>query len=316
MHKYMELKRKVLDVDKLHMYDIYVPIIDAYDKKFSFEEGEELVKESVKVLGEDYHSVAKEGFKNRWMDKYENTGKRSGAYSGGAYDTMPYILLNYHGTLDNVFTVTHELGHSIHSYYTRENQPFIYGNYSIFLAEIASTTNEALLLQYMLSKAQTDDEKKALLVKWIEGFRTTVFRQTMFAEFEYIIKTYVEEGGTLTAEYLNKVYYDLNVKYYGKDMIIDEEIASEWSRIPHFYYNYYVYQYSTGFCTAQLFSQRILNNEEGALEKYLNFLKAGSSKYPIDVLKDADVDMTKKDTVDKALDKFDSLVNELWELLF
>ncbi|MBC8589548.1 oligoendopeptidase F [Wansuia hejianensis] len=315
MYKYMNIRKRALELDELHMYDLYTPIVDEVDFNIPYKEGVELIKRALSPLGEEYLEGMNEGFNSRWIDIYENRGKRSGAYSGGSYDSKPFILLNYHDTLDNVFTVAHEMGHSMHSYFTRKNQPFIYGNYSIFVAEVASTANEALLLDYMIKNVKDKNEKLYLINHYLESFRTTVFRQTMFAEFEMIINEYLEKGGALTAEYLCKTYKELNKLYYGPDVIIDEEIAIEWARIPHFYYNFYVFQYATGFSAAISLSQQILENREKAVEKYLGFLKSGSSDYPINVLKIAGVDMTTVEPVNNAMKLFSKLVDELDKLI-
>lgn len=269
MHKYMEIRKKALGLDELHMYDLYTPIVKDVNIKVPFEEAKDMVAKGLEPLGEDYIKTLKEGFSTRWIDVYENRGKRSGAYSSGTYDSKPFVLLNYHETLDNIFTTAHEMGHSMHSYFSKTTQPYIYGGYSIFLAEIASTTNECLLMDYMLKNVKDDNEKLYLLNHYLEQFRTTVYRQTMFAEFERDIHRYVENGGALTASYLNDTYKKLNEKYYGKEMIVDDEIASEWARIPHFYYNYYVFQYSTGFSSAVSLSQQILKDGEDAVDRYI-----------------------------------------------
>ena len=315
MYKYMEIRKRALGLDQLHMYDIYTPMVQDVDFDISYEEGIELIKKGLAPLGEEYLKVIDEGFNSRWIDVYENKGKRSGAYSGGSYDSKPYILLNYHGTLDNVFTIAHEMGHSIHSYFTRKNQPPIYGNYSIFVAEVASTANECLLLDHMLKNVKDKNEKIYLLNHYLESFRGTVFRQTMFAEFEMIINEHLENGGALTADYLSKTYRELNERYYGPDVIIDDEIAVEWARIPHFYYNFYVFQYATGFSAAVALSKKILEEGEPAIEQYINFLKSGSCDYPINVLKQAGVDMTTEEPVRNAMKLFKELVEELDELI-
>lgn len=315
MYKYMDIRKRVLEVDELHMYDLYTPIVKDVEFDIPYEEGIKLIKESLKPLGEEYLEAMNQGFNSRWIDVYENRGKRSGAYSSGSYDSKPFILLNYHNTLDNVFTVAHEMGHSIHSYFTRKNQPYVYGDYSIFVAEVASTANEALLLDYMLNNVKDKNEKLYLLNHYLESFRTTVFRQTMFAEFELTINKHLEEGGALTAEYLCDTYKKLNELYYGPNVIIDDEIAVEWARIPHFYYNFYVFQYATGFSAAIDLSKKVLEEGEAAVNKYLNFLKSGSSDYPINVLKKAGVDMTTKEPVDNAMKLFAELVDELDKLI-
>ena len=315
MHKYMDIRKRALGVDELHMYDLYTPIVKDVDINMTYEEGQKLILEALKPLGEDYIKILEEGFNSRWIDVYENPGKRSGAYSGGSYDSKPFVLLNYHDTLDNVFTIAHELGHSIHSYLTRKNQPFVYGRYSIFVAEVASTTNEALLLDHMLKTVKDEGERLYLLNHYLEMFRTTVFRQAMFAEFEREIYKYAEEGGALTADYLSNTYKALNEKYYGPNMVVDDEIAMEWARIPHFYYNFYVFQYATGFSAAVDLSQQILSEGKPAVDRYLNFLSSGSSDYGINVLKAAGVDMTTKEPVNNALKIFGELVEEMDKLI-
>lgn len=315
MHKYMDIRKRALGVEELHMYDLYTPIVKDVDFKIPYEEGVELVKKSLAPLGEEYMEVVEEGFSSRWIDIYENRGKKSGAYSGGSYDSKPFILLNYHDTLDNVFTTAHELGHSIHSYFTRKTQPYVYGNYSIFVAEVASTANEALLLDYMLNNVKDKNEKLYLLNHYLESFRTTVFRQTMFAEFEKIINEHLEAGGALTADYLCETYKKINELYYGPNMVVDDEIAMEWARIPHFYYNYYVFQYATGFSAAVALSGKILEEGKPAVDRYINFLKSGSSDYPLNVLKTAGVDMTTEEPVNNAMKIFSKLVDEMDKLI-
>lgn len=315
MYKYMEIRKRALGVDELHMYDIYTPMVKDVDFDIPYEEGVEIIKKGLAPLGEEYLNVVNEGFTSRWIDVYENKGKRSGAYSGGTYDSKPYILLNYHPTLDNVFTIAHEMGHSIHSYFTRKNQPLVYGNYSIFVAEVASTANEALLLDHMLKNVKDKNEKIYLLNHYLESFRGTVFRQTMFAEFEMKINEHLENGGALTADYLSKTYRELNELYYGPNVVIDDEIAIEWARIPHFYYNFYVFQYATGFSAAVALSKKILEEGEPAVEQYIDFLKSGSSDYPINVLKKAGVDMTTEEPVNNAMKLFKELVEELDQLI-
>nr|WP_300003216.1 oligoendopeptidase F [Tissierella sp.] len=315
MHKYMDIRKRALGVDELHMYDLYTPMVKDVDFNFEYDDGVELIQEALKPLNEEYLSAMDKGFNDRWIDIYENKGKRSGAYSSGSYDSKPYILLNYHETLDNVFTVAHEMGHSMHSFFTKNNQPFIYGNYSIFVAEVASTCNESLLIQHMLKNEKDKNKKLYLLNHYLESFRGTVFRQTMFCEFEKIINEYLEGGGALTAEYLSDTYKELNRVYYGDSVVIDDEIAIEWARIPHFYYNFYVFQYATGFSAAVSLSQKILEEGDGAVEKYLDFLKSGSSDYPIEVLKKAGVDMTTKEPVNNAMKLFKELVDEIDKLI-
>lgn len=308
---YTSLRKKVLGLDDLGFYDIYLPLVEDYKKTYTFDEAKELILKALAPLGEDYIKKAREGFDDRWFDVMENEGKRSGGYSSGSYDTEPYILLNYNDSLDSLFTTAHELGHSMHSYYTRKTQPYIYGNYSIFLAEIASTTNELLLLNYMIDHAKDKKEKAYLLNHYVNSFKSTVFRQTMFAEFELEANRLVENSMPVTAEKLNQIYHDLNVDYFGKDIEVDKYISREWARIPHFYMSYYVFQYATGFSSAVSLSEKILHGDKKDLEKYLNFLKAGKSKYPIEVLKDAGIDMTKKDSLQKAMDACKEKLEEL-----
>lgn len=308
---YTSLRKKVLGLDDLGFHDIYLPLVEDYNKTYTFDEAKELILKALEPLGEDYIKKAREGFDDRWFDVMENEGKRSGGYSSGSYDTEPYILLNYNDSLDSLFTTAHELGHSMHSYYTRKTQPYIYGNYSIFLAEIASTTNELLLLNYMIDHAKDEKEKAYLLNHYVNSFKSTVFRQTMFAEFELEANKLVENSLPVTAEKLNQIYHDLNVDYFGGDIEVDKYISTEWARIPHFYMFYYVFQYATGFSSAVSLSEKILHGDKKDLEKYLNFLKAGKSKYPIEVLKDAGVDMTKKDSLQKAMDACKEKLEEL-----
>lgn len=315
MYEYMDIRKRVLKLDELHMYDLYVPIVDNVDFSISYDEAVEIVKKALAPLKKEYITAMNGGFDSGWIDVMENRGKRSGAYSSGSYDSKPYILLNYHDTLDNIFTIAHEMGHSMHSHFTRNNQEFIYGNYSIFVAEVASTTNELLLLNYMLNNAKDKNEKLYLLNHYLESFRTTVYRQTMFAEFEQIIHEHIENGGALTADYLSERYKKLNELYYGPNVVIDDEIAIEWARIPHFYYNYYVFQYATGFSAAVALSERILKEGDSAVDSYLTFLKSGSSDYPINVLKKAGVDMTTEEPVNNAMNTFKRLVEEFNELI-
>ncbi|MHA6251705.1 oligoendopeptidase F [Oceanobacillus sp. CAU 1775] len=315
LHRYTELRKKVLGVDELHMYDLYTPLVTDVDMKVPYEKAQEYLLEGLKPLGDDYQSILKEGFANRWVDVEENKGKRSGAYSSGTYGTNPYILMNWQDNINNTFTLAHEFGHSVHSYYTRKNQPYRYGNYSIFVAEVASTTNEALLNDYLLENLEDEREKLYILNHFLEGFRGTVFRQTMFAEFEHDIHVRAQNGEALTAEKLTEIYYELNKKYYGDAVVSDEEIGLEWARIPHFYYNYYVYQYATGYSAATALAKQILEEGEPAVERYLDFLKAGSSDYPIEVLKKAGVDMNSKQPILDALDVFEEKLNEMEKLL-
>ncbi|MFC7062805.1 oligoendopeptidase F [Halobacillus seohaensis] len=315
MHRYVELRKKVLELDELHMYDMYTPLVKDAKMEISYEEAQKLILEGLEPLGQNYVDILKEGFNNRWIDVEENKGKRSGAYSSGHYGTNPFILMNWQDDVNNLFTLAHELGHSLHSYHTHQNQQYRYGNYSIFVAEVASTCNEALLNDYMLKKTNDKKEKLYLLNNFLEGFRGTVFRQTMFAEFEHEIHIQAQSGEALTADKLTQIYYDLNKKYFGKGIVIDDEIGLEWARIPHFYMGYYVYQYSTGYAAATTLADQILSEGEPAVERYMNFLKAGSSDYPIEVLKQAGVDMTSKKPIDEALDVFEQKLDELEELL-
>ncbi|UCZ51950.1 oligoendopeptidase F [Bacillus shivajii] len=316
LHRYVKMRKKALGVDELHMYDLYTPLIKDVDMKVSYEDAKDLVLKGVKPLGDEYVSIVEEGFNNRWVDVEENVGKRSGAYSSGAYGTMPYILMNWQDNVNNLFTLTHEFGHSVHSYYTRKSQPFPYANYSIFVAEVASTCNEALLNDHMLNV--TDDKQKRLylLNHFLEGFRGTVFRQTMFAEFEQMMHEKAANGEPLTPDLLSDMYYDLNKKYFGDDIVIDEEIALEWARIPHFYMNFYVYQYATGYSAATALAKQILEEGQTAVDRYIDFLKAGSSDYPIEVLKKAGVDMTSSEPIKQALSVFEETLDELESLIF
>ena len=315
LQRYVKLRKEVLELDEVHMYDLYTPLIKDVKMDVTYDEAKDYILKGLEPLGEEYQSILKEGFDNRWVDIHENKGKRSGAYSSGTYGTNPYILMNWQDNVNNLFTLAHEFGHSVHSYYTRQNQPYPYGNYSIFVAEVASTCNEALLNHYLLETI--DDEKKRLylLNHFLEGFRGTVFRQTMFAEFEHLIHEKAQGGEPLTPEELTKTYYDLNKKYFGDEIVVDEEIGLEWARIPHFYYNYYVYQYATGYSTATALSNQILEEGQPAVDRYLEFLKAGSSDYPIEVLKKAGVDMTSSDPIEEACKVFEEKLNEMEELL-
>lgn len=315
LHRYTEIRKKVLNLDEVHMYDLYTPLVKDVDMKLSYEEAKEVVLEGLKPLGDEYNKILQEAFNNRWIDVVENIGKRSGAYSSGSYGTNPYILLNWNDSIDSTFTLAHELGHSLHTYYTNKHQPFIYGNYSIFVAEVASTCNEALLNDYLLKTIKNKNEKLYIINNFLEGIRGTVFRQTMFAEFEHDIHKLAQDGVALTADKLCEIYYELNKKYFGKLVISDEEIALEWARIPHFYYNYYVYQYATGYSAATFLANKILNEGHDAVNRYLDFLKAGSSDYPIEVLKKAGVDMTTKQPILDALNVFEVKLNEFESLI-
>ncbi|WP_407271038.1 oligoendopeptidase F [Radiobacillus sp. PE A8.2] len=315
LQRYVNLRKKVLGLDELHMYDLYTPLVKDVDMKIPYEKAKQYVLKGLAPLGEEYTKLVSEGYDQRWIDVEENKGKRSGAYSSGAYGTNPYILLNWQDNVNNVFTLAHELGHSLHSYYTRENQPFRYGHYSIFVAEVASTCNEALLNEYLINNTEDEKQKLYLLNNFLEGFRGTVFRQTMFAEFEHTIHKTAQDGEALTADRLTELYYELNKKYFGEDIIIDEEIGLEWARIPHFYYNYYVYQYATGYAAATALASQILKEKQPAVDRYVEFLKAGNSDYPIEVLKKAGVDMTDKQPILAALDVFEEKLTEMEQLL-
>ncbi|RBP92186.1 oligoendopeptidase F [Cytobacillus firmus] len=316
LHRYVKLRKKVLGVKELHMYDLYTPLVKEVKMEIPYKEAKDLILKGLKPLGGDYLTILKEGFENRWVDVHENKGKRSGAYSSGTYGTNPYILMNWQDNVNNLFTLAHEFGHSVHSYYTRKYQPYPYGNYSIFVAEVASTCNEALLNDYLLKTIDDDKKRLYLLNHYLEGFRGTVFRQTMFAEFEHLIHQKAQNNEALTADSLTKEYYELNKKYFGEeDIVIDEEIGLEWSRIPHFYYNYYVYQYATGFSAATALSKQILQEGQPAVDRYIEFLKSGSSDYPIEVLKKAGVDMTSSKPIEDACKVFEEKLNEMESLL-
>lgn len=314
LHRYMDLRKKLLGVDELHMYDLYVPLVSDVEMVIPYEKALEMVKEGLRPLGEEYGRVLEEAFQSGWIDVYENRGKRSGAYSWGAYGTHPYVLLNYQENLDNVFTIAHELGHALHSYYSDREQPYIYAQYTIFVAEVASTLNEALLMDHLL-KTTTDPKRKMYLLNhYLEQFRGTVFRQVKFAEFEKIIHERAENGEALTADVLCDIYLDLNKQYYGPSMVVDEPIAMEWARIPHFYSNFYVYKYATGFSAAQAIARHILTEGESAVDRYLSFLKSGGSDTPINLLKKSGVDMTQPEPVREAMQTFGKLLDELEEL--
>ncbi|MEX3746327.1 MULTISPECIES: oligoendopeptidase F [Lysinibacillus] len=316
MQRYISLRKKLLGVDELHMWDLFAPLVKEVDMKVTYDEAKDILVKSLAPLGEEYQDIVQSGLDNRWVDVLENKGKRSGAYSSGAYGTNPYILMNWQDNVNNLFTLAHEFGHSVHSYYSRKNQPFVYGDYSIFVAEVASTCNEELLNDYLLKTIEDPQQKIYLLNHWLDGFRSTVFRQTMFAEFEHLIHQMDKNGESLTAERLTEVYYDLNKKYFGEDIVVDQEIGLEWARIPHFYYNYYVYQYATGKSAATALSQQILEEGTPAVERYINnFLKAGCSNFPIDVLKAAGVDMNVAKPIDDACKVFEERLNELEKLL-
>ncbi|WP_283697733.1 oligoendopeptidase F [Clostridium perfringens] len=315
LHRYVRIKKKLLNLEEIHMYDLYVPVIECKKEHLEYKDAISLVEEGLKPLGKEYLDIFNEGINEGWIDVYENKGKRSGAYSWGSYDTMPYVLLNYNYELNDASTLAHEMGHSIHSYYTRKTQPYIYGDYSLFCAEVASTTNEILLIHHLIEK-ETDKNKKLYLINQeLEQIRTTVFRQLMFAEFELKTHEAIENGESLTSEVLCKMWKDINIKYFGEDMNVDEEISIEWARIPHFYSDFYVYQYATGYAAASSFANSILSKGEEAVEKYKGFLKAGGSMYPIDTLKMAGLDMTTSKPLKDTLDRFNELLDMLEEII-
>ena len=315
MHHYVKLRKKCLGVDELHMYDIYTPMIPDMAKEIPFEEAKETVLKALAPLGEEYVAKVKEGFENRWIDVYENQGKRSGAYSAGSYGAHPYVLLNYNGTLDDMFTIAHEMGHAMHSYYSNENQPYIYSQYKIFVAEVASTCNEILLMEYLLKNTTDKKERAYLLNHYLDSFKGTVFRQTQFAEFEMRTNAMVEAGESLNAENLNALYLELNKKYYGPDMISDKEISYEWARIPHFYYNFYVYQYATGFTSAVAIARSILAEGAPAVERYKKFLSGGCSDAPVELLKIAGVNLDTPAPIQSALDVMGEILDEMETLI-
>ena len=317
LHRYLALRSKILGIPDLKMYDVYTPL-SSVEYSFTYEEALKKAEEALAVLGEDYLSRVKRAFSERWIDVYENQGKRSGAYSGGSYDTNAFMLLNWQDNLDNLFTLVHETGHSMHSSYTRETQPYVYGDYSIFLAEIASTTNENILTEKLLQEVQDDATRFAILNNFLDGFRGTVFRQTQFAEFEHAIHQVDQNGEVLTSEFLNNLYADLNQEYYGLSKEDNPQIQYEWARIPHFYYNYYVYQYSTGFAAASALAEKIVHGSQEDRDRYIDYLKAGKSDYPLNIMRKAGVDMEKEDYLNDAfavferrLDEFEALVEKL-----
>ncbi|HYH02723.1 MAG TPA: oligoendopeptidase F [Bacillota bacterium] len=314
LHRYLKLRKQLLNLPELHMYDLYAPLIPEYQRNVEYEEAKEIVLEALKPLGDEYCNQVAQGFANGWIDVCENAGKTSGAYAWGAYDTHPYVLLNYQGKIHDVFTLAHEIGHAMHSFYSNRTQPYIYAGYRIFVAEVASTVNEALLLDYLLAKSTDVKEQQYLINQWLEQFRTTLIRQTMFAEFEKMIHSEVEGGGALTADFFCERYFDLNKTYYGAETIIDEPIAMEWSRIPHFYNGFYVYKYATGYSAATALSQQILKEGAPARERYLEFLMSGDADYPLNVLRRAGVDMESPRPVEEALNVFDGLVTRMAEL--
>ena len=311
MHRYVRLRKKLLEVDELHMYDVYVPIVKDYEVKYTIEEAKELVLKAVEPLGANYVRLLEKAFAERWIDVVENEGKRSGAYSSGMYGVHPFVLLNFNGTLDNVFTLAHEMGHAMHSYFSNEGQNFLDSRYKIFVAEVASTTNEVLLMEYMLKNAKDSKERAYLLNHYMDSFKGTIYRQTMFAEFEKTSNEIAESGEPLTHENLTKLYLELNKKYYGEDMVSDELIGYEWMRIPHFYYNFYVYQYATGYSAAVAIAHRILKEGDSAVKDYMKFLHSGCTDDPVSLLKIAGVDMATKEPINSALEVFDRVIGEM-----
>lgn len=311
LNDYIDLKKKFLGLDKINMYDLYVPLTESFDMEIPYEKAQKIILEALKPLGEEYLENVKKAFAEGWIDVYGNEGKQGGAYSWGSYDSKSYILMSYKDDLNSLFTLIHEMGHSMHSFYSKNNQPYLYSGYKIFVAEVASTLNELLLINYLLKNAKSKEERVYLLNYYLEQFRTTVYRQTMFAEFEKICHGKVEEGEPLTAEDFNNIYYDLNKKYYVESCEVNEEIALEWARIPHFYSNFYVYKYATGFSAASALSKQILEEGESAVSRYKEFLKSGGSEFPLDQLRKAGVDMEKKESVDEALHVFKDLVKQL-----
>ena len=315
LHRYMALRKKIMGLDELHLYDVYANMLPQGGQVIPFEQAKHEVCEAVKVMGEEYASVLASSFEQRWADVYENVGKRSGAYSTGCYDTHPFMLLNHKDNLKSEFTLAHELGHSLHTWYSCKNQPPVYASYVLFVAEVASTCNEALLMQYLLKQTEDKGKRAVLINHFLEQFRTTLYRQTMFAEFELKAHQMAEAGQTLTAKALNEMYLQLNRDYFGEDTVADEDISIEWARIPHFYRHFYVYQYSTGFSAAMALSRRILTEGEPAVQDYLKFLSGGCSTDPISLLKIAGVDMSTPDPVNSALEQFGELITELEALV-
>ncbi|MDQ6662106.1 MAG: oligoendopeptidase F, partial [Chloroflexota bacterium] len=315
LDRYLKLRKRILQLDELHMYDLYVPIVDEKEQEVSYEQARDTVIAALAPLGQNYTDILQQAFSQRWIDVYETPGKRGGAYSGGAYSTNPFILLNFQSNRDSMFTLAHELGHSMHSFFTRHTQPYQYGDYTIFVAEVASTLNEGLLTEYLLKTTTDRSLRLAILNHSLEGFRGTLFRQTMFAEFEQQIHSHAEQGQPLTADALSALYHGLNEKYYGGETVIDKLIDIEWARIPHFYSSFYVYQYSTGISAASSLVQQILQEGQPAVDRYLNFLRSGSSQYSIDLLKKAGVDMTSPEPVHQAFQLFDSHLTQMEALL-
>ncbi len=315
MDRYLELRKKILDVKKLRMYDVYVPIVNVPEKKYTYEEAVDIVIKALAPLGEQYTGDLKKAFEDRWLDVYETEGKKSGAYSWGSYNSHPYVLLNYQGTIKDIFTIAHEMGHALHSYYSNKAQKFVNSSYPIFLAEVASTTNEIILADYLVRNCSDSKEKAFLLNHYLEEFRTTVFRQTMFAEFELKIHEASEKGEALTTEYMKNTYKALIDKHFGNVVSVDEDIVSEWSRIPHFYSSFYVYKYATGFCAATALAKNILDNVKGSKDAYLKFLSGGGSDYPLLQLKKAGVDLSEPGPLEAAMSVFEKTLNEMEALI-
>lgn len=315
LHRYLKLRKKALKLDEPHMYDLYVPLVEEPKTNILYKEATELVEKGLTPLGEQYILDLKKGFKSGWVDVFENEGKTSGAYSWGTYKTHPYVLLNYQGTINDVFTIAHEMGHALHSYYTNKTQPYIYSEYKIFVAEVASTVNESLLMRHLLSNTSGIKEKTYLLNHYLEEFRGTVFRQVMFAEYEKTVHAKIESGEALTAQSLSSIYRDLNLKYFGSEVVVDEDIDMEWARIPHFYNAFYVYKYATGFSAATSISQQILSEGKPAVDRYLKFLSSGSSNYPLELLKETGVDLYTPKPVEDALGVFAGILEELEQLI-
>ncbi len=314
LHRYIKLRKKLLGVDELHMYDLFAPLVDEYKMDITYEDAKKQTLEGLKPLGKDYLASLQKGYDERWIDVYENENKRTGAYSWGAYGTHPYVLLNHKDNLNSMFTLAHEMGHALHSYYSDNALKYRDAQYTIFLAEVASTTNEALLMDYLLNKSTDPKEKMYLLTYYADQFRTTVFRQTMFAEFEKIVHERAEQGESLTPQLLSEIYYDLNVKYHGPGMKVDKDIEMEWARIPHFYNSFYVYKYATGFSAATSFSKQILEEGQPAVDRYLGFLKSGGSDYSINILKNAGVDMSSPQPIREAMSVFEEVITEMEKL--
>ncbi|HEY4390922.1 MAG TPA: oligoendopeptidase F [Paenibacillus sp.] len=314
LHRYMNLRKKLLGVDELHMYDLFAPLVEEYKWDITYDEAKQTVLEGLKPLGGEYLQVLRKSFEDRWIDVYENEGKRTGAYSWGAYGTHPYVLLNHKDNLNSMFTLAHEMGHALHSYFSDEALKYRDAQYTIFLAEVASTTNEALLMDYLLKKSTDPKQKLYLLTYYADQFRTTIFRQTMFAEFEKIVHERAEAGESLTPQELSSIYYDLNVKYHGKEMNVDQDIEMEWARIPHFYTSFYVYKYATGFSAATSFSKKILEEGKPAVDSYLGFLKSGGSDFSINILSKAGVDMSSPEPIREAMSVFEDVIKQMEEL--